>query len=932
MTVTLTLLLTDVVDSTALAERLGDHCMAEVWSAHDRAARDLFVRFDGQEIDRTDGFLATFRDTRAALAFAEAFHLEMAALGARFGIVFQARIGVHRGEVILLRAADDDRARGAKPVEVEGLAKPAAARVMSIALGGQTLVSGEARRDADGQGGNGGEHGEALRFVSHGHYRMKGVTEPIELFEPDRPGAPLVPPPDAAKVHRVVRDGDAWRPAREIPHALPVARDAFVGRAACLREVARRIDAGARLVTLVGIGGAGKSRLAQQYARSWLGEFPGGAWFCDLSEACDDEGWVSAVAAGLGLTLDASDPQAQVLHAIRGRGRCLVVLDNCEQLTRAAGPTLARWLAGTRDACFLVTSREVLGTRGEDVYFLPALAPDDAAQLFRARAATAGSTEVLDDRVVRALVELLDRLPLALELAAARTRVMTAQQVLERMGERFRLLVSSGPPSRQSTLRATLDWSWELLGVDEQAALAQLSVFEGGFDLASAERVLALPSAWCVDVVQSLVDKSLLQRPSGGRFGMLTTVRDYAAEALRRVHGGREAMHRHGLCFAAHAEDDVTGDTSAHPVPSSERHRRRAFDLDNCIAAARRAIERGDAAVAAGAARAAWRVLARVGPFDSGLRLLEIVVAMPALAERHRVLVVLDALHAMMLTGRGVEAYPRAEALLAEVRAAGDDALAARLLARLGAICYWVGRLGPSVGFLEEALALAQRLADVETTAAASSTAAAVHCMRGDWDAAADTCQRACALYQRLGDDIEAGAALTTMGFIHRHRLEWRAAFDAFDASLAQARAAGQPWREAMCLLNMADTRRDAGNDDDALDAYAKSEALADACGDRRLLGWVHAGRGRLHLRRGAHARAAASLQQAEGLLRSVSGRVGLAKMLCSRAELDDATGERARAERALGEAREIAEALDVGERSELRRFLREASDALGAS
>jgi class 3 adenylate cyclase len=277
------LLLTDVVDSTALSETLGDAEMAVLWAAHDRLARDLLPHWRGREIDKTDGMLLLFDAAPDAVAYAIAYHRALATLDPPL----KARAGLHVGPVILRENSPSDVARGAKPIEAEGAAKAVAARVMSIANGGQTLLSADARNTL----------GEiALRLESHGHWRMKGIAEPLELFEIGAADAPFAPPPDAAKCYRVVREGEVWLPVRDIRRNLPAERDAFVGRKALLLELAHRLDTGARLVSVLGIGGAGKTRLVTRFGWSWLGDFPGGAWFCDLSQARSLDGIVHAVA------------------------------------------------------------------------------------------------------------------------------------------------------------------------------------------------------------------------------------------------------------------------------------------------------------------------------------------------------------------------------------------------------------------------------------------------------------------------------------------------------------------------------------------------------------------------------------------------------------------------------------------------------------
>ena len=303
------LLLTDVVDSTALSEKMGAAATATLWAAHDRYARDLLPIWRGREVDRTDGMLLLFDAPGDAAEFALAYHRALAALDPPLF----ARAGLHLGPVVLRENSASDVARGAKRLEVDGTPKALTARVMAIAGGGQTLLSADAR-NALGE--------TARRIESHGHWRLKGIALPIELFEIGDVGAPFIPPADAAKAYRVVLQDDVWLPVREIRNSLPADRDTFVGRRDTLDDLAQRFDAGFRLVSVLGIGGTGKTRLAARFGWTWLGDYPGGVWFCDLCQARGVDGIAFAVAQGLDVPLGKGDPVAQLGHAIVGRGKC----------------------------------------------------------------------------------------------------------------------------------------------------------------------------------------------------------------------------------------------------------------------------------------------------------------------------------------------------------------------------------------------------------------------------------------------------------------------------------------------------------------------------------------------------------------------------------------------------------------------------------
>jgi predicted ATPase/class 3 adenylate cyclase len=589
------LLLTDVVDSTALAESLGDARMAAIWEAHDRVARDLLPRHDGREIDKTDGMLLLFSEPADAVRYAVAYHAGLAALSDHEGVRLAARAGLHVGEVYLRENAADDVARGAKPLEVEGLAKPMAARVMSLGAGGQTLVSGDAM-DALGT------VPDDLDSRLHGHYRLKGVEDPVPLYEIGAVDvAPFLPPEDAAKAYRVVQRRGVWGPVSEVPNNLPAQRNAFFGRTRELRELADRVAGEQRLVTLMGPGGTGKSRLSLEFARRWRGDWPGGTWFCELEDVATADELVAAVARIAGVRLEGGDAVAWVGTMLAEREPTLFLLDTFEQLVDHAA-VIGRWIALAPNTAWVVSSRERLQLDAEHVVRLEALRVPaegasiaailtcEAVQLFATRARAASARFTLDARTAPAvgtLVRLLDGMPLAIELAAARAPVMSADKMVKRMSQRFKLLASKrrGVNRRQATLRGAIDWSWDLIEPHERLALAQCAVFRGGFTLEAAEAVLDLDAwddaPWPVDVVQGLVDKSLLRTMEARGpdrvdldeplLGMYQSIRDYADEKLRDVRPSTSLASRPALRErrgrAARAQRDAGGDGRAGVGP-----------------------------------------------------------------------------------------------------------------------------------------------------------------------------------------------------------------------------------------------------------------------------------------------------------------------------------------------------------------------------
>jgi predicted ATPase/class 3 adenylate cyclase len=874
------LLLTDLVDSAALAQQLGDTAMGAVWAAHDRSARDLLRQWRGREIDKTDGFLLLFDSAVDGLGYALAYHRTLADLetglrGSHPGLRLRARAGLHVGQVTLRETPAADVARGAKPLEVDGLSKPVAARVMATALGRQTLLTQQALQAIGSI---------PQRVLSHGHWRVKGLPEPLELFEVGEPDAPFLPPPDGDKAYRVVQRGDLWLPVREMRHSLPGERDDFVGRGAMLRELSQRFDQGARLVSLLGIGGCGKTRLAVRFGWVVMGDFPGGVWFCDLAPARSLDGLVSAVAQGLDVPLGKDDPVVQLGQAIAGRGDCLVILDNFEHLSRHAGDTLGPWLARAPQASFLVTTREVLGMSGEATIALQPLRPADAERLFLRRAAAAKSDFAPDAdelAAVAKLVMLLDGLPLAIELAASRVRTLSPHALLSRMSERFKLLTSSGGRmDRQSTLRAAFDWSWDLMSMAEKTALAQLSVFEGSFTLEAAEAVLDLQhlasAPGPMDAVISLVDKSFVRTLAGDRFDLLVSVQAYAAEHLhtegRYTGSGQKArqaaLMRHARWYAALGPERAVQDDCA--------------DLDNLAAACRRAVQEGRGQLAADALRGAWGALSRRGPFHAGIELATAVCALPGLTPQTAAHATAVLGHALECCGHRAQAQTHFVTALDRARQAGDKVAQAEVLVRLGGLRGQAGKAD-----LDTALALARESKDAVVETSALNALGTLDFQQGQIAQAQLHYDAALALARRTGHRRWEGSLLGNLGNLHASR-------GAMDLARAQMQGALQIARELNDLQRLGNGLNSLGKLaflqgklEDAATLTEQAHGVACDLGHTALLGAVLCNLGLIYGSAGRHAEALSRLKAALQLTRDmgqgratgqVLGHLGLAQ------------------------------------------------------
>jgi len=967
------LVLTDIVDSTALVERLGDEASARLWAAHDRLARDLLHRWHGREIDKADGLLMLFDQAADALNFVWAYHRALATLA----VPLQARAGLHAGALTLRENDPADVALGAKLLEVDGIAKPTTARVMAIAQGGQTLLTAEACAALGDPAAALGQAGALLR--SCGHWRAKGLQAPFELFEFVAPGAPALPPPaSSAKAYRVARQGAHWLPVEHVERQLPAERDAFVGRSQALAQIAARLGDGARLLSLVGIGGCGKTRLAVHFAWAWLGDFPGGVWFCDLAAARTLDGIVRAVAATLDLPLSAEDSVRQIGQAIAARGRCLLVLDNFEQVQGHAEATLGHWLDRASQASFLVTTREVLGLPGEQVFALAPLDPDEAAELFTRRAQSAQSAQAAsgghppsaqDEAAIGPLVRLLDGLPLAIELAAARVRVMPTRLLLQRMSERFKLLASSGGRrDRQATLRATFDWSWDLLSAPDRAALAQLSVFEGGFTLEAAEAVLDLgpddAARWPADAVHSLVDKSFVRPGADDRFDLLSSMQAYAAEHLRtpgHFDGSgpaalQAAQARHAAYFAALGDERA----AAH----------QGVELENLVAACRWAAASDQTQTAVDLLDGAWAALRLRGPFRIGAELAAQLQALAGLDAAQTASVRRVAGQALVASGQLAEARPHFEAALRLAGDAGDRLGQARALCQLGhldlaagqadaaqrgyaqalhgaqalhdqglecEVRNGLGTLHDTLGQLDEALqqyqaglAVARRAGDLHREAGLRGNIGNVHASQGRMAEALADYEAALHAAREVGDRVYEGNMLCNLGYLHLTEgrpLDGRASFE---PALAIARDLGHAQLECIVLCNLALVDDALGRRPDAMHHYEAALAIARQLRSHRSEGQILGYLGPLMAAEGRLDDARRSLEAGARLLAEVSDRFSLGVLVGNWAEVEALAGQTATARELLDQATALARDIGAGPASELGLSLARVARLLG--
>ena len=495
---TVTFLFTDVEGSTKLLHALGADAYAEALAEHRRLIREACASEGGVEVDtQGDAFFFAFPNAPGAIAAASAF-TEAPSAGP-----ISARVGLHTGTPLLT-----DEGYVGDDVHF-------AARVASSGHGGQVVLSRATAELVE------------LSLTDLGEHRLKDIEGAVSIFQ--------------------LGDG-SFPPLKTISNTnLPRPASSFVGRDAELEEVLSRIEGGARLVTLTGPGGTGKTRLALEAASSLVPSYKAGVFWVGLASLRDP----SLVSETIAQTLGAKNG----LTAHIAEREMLLLLDNLEQVIDVA-PELSSVLSVCPNLTLLVTSRELLRIQGEVEYSVPPLAEPDAVALFCERAQVDSNEEIAE------LCVRLDSLPLAVELAAARVKALAPAQILERVSSRLDLLKGGRDADpRQQTLRATIEWSYELLSLEEQQLLGRLSVFAGGCTLEAAEAVASAS----LDTLQSLVEKSLLRYTSseaGSRYWMLETIRDYAGERLVDRDEAVSVKGRHGQWFlglATEAEPRLHG-------------------------------------------------------------------------------------------------------------------------------------------------------------------------------------------------------------------------------------------------------------------------------------------------------------------------------------------------------------------------------------
>jgi predicted ATPase/class 3 adenylate cyclase len=782
---TLTFLFTDIEGSTSKWEEQPEQ-MAQAVGHHDALLRDAVLSHGGRIVKTTgDGIYAAFPTPAEGLSAVIEIQLALLDPAATAGMALRVRCGLHMGAV---QSRDND---------YFGSTINRTARIMNAAHGGQILVSqavADAVKDALPQG---------VELRGLGTVRLKGLSTSEAVFQVVHAG--------------LYQNFPALRELEATPNNLPQQLTSFVGRERERAEIEEMLG-GTRLLTLLGMGGLGKTRLSLQVGTSVMDEYSDGVWFIDLQTIRDDSLVVSEAARVLGVREEPGRPLLQTLSAHLKTRKVMLIVDNCEQVIEACAELANAVLRGAPEVRIIATSRIALRVPGEQTYVvqpLPvpirgdggveALQKSPAVQLFVERAKLHKPNFALTEKEAPAVSELVFRLegiPLALELAAARVRSLAVADINKRLNDRYKILTGGDRTlqARQQTLRALVDWSYDLLEEGEQVLLARLSVFAGGFGLAAVETVCGvdpLTPEDVLDVVTSLVEKSLLrveESEDGARYRLLETIRDYAREKLIMRDELFKFAAAHCDYYFVMAKAANRGSKGAE---QGEWNRRVETELDNIRAAINYALEGGGDPI----------IAVKLGVALQGF---------------------------WILRGYATEGrrYVRAALDLPQIQ--GSDIARAWALYVGAALAHSQGNHTEAKGMLEACLELRRKLGEAVDIAATLSTLSLVRLHAGDAEGAFAGEQEALAIFRQIDNPIGEAIGLLHLGQIHGYVGEERKAIEHLEQCLSIAQRINYSEVESECEVNLGELELDAGDVAAAGRRFTRALAVCRDAGDKR--------------------------------------------------------------------------------------------------
>ena len=907
---TVTILFTDIEDSTKLIHHLGD-LYKDVLSEYRRMLRDAFQEGGGYEIDsQGEGFFIAFQRARDSLVAAVAAQREIVSHSWPEGASVRVAIGLHTGEPALTEGG------------YVGLDVHRTASICSAAHGGQILLS-QTTYDLV-------EHGlpEGVSLSDLGKHRLKDLQHPERIFQLTHPDLHTdFPPLNSLDI---------------LPTNLPIQLTSFIGREAEIAEVKRLLSL-SRLLTLTGSGGCGKTRLALQVAADLLKEFSDGVWLVELASLSDHASLPQVLASALGVSEQRGRPLMTTISDYLQSKHILLVLDNCEHLIEACATLADGLLKVCPRLQILATSQEVMGIAGETACRVPSLSlpnPEHLGSLEASDLKRYESVLLFIDRAVAALPDFtvternaplvthicqrLDGIPLAIELAAARVKALGVEDIANLLDDRFRLLTSGSRTAlpRQQTLRAAMDWSYDLLGEAEQMLLSRLSAFAGGWTLAAAEAVARDAEMDILDLTMRLVDKSLVvveesERGDGveeTRYHLLETIRHYGWEKLKEAGVESELGKRHGdwfLALAERAELEIRGPNQVMWLDRLEREHdnlRAALEWSNG--------EEGDSEVTLRLAGALWWFWYVRGYFSEGFGWLG------------------ESLSEEKISAAEDKASSRDDDASSEVGA--TTLVRARVLYRAGSLAWYQGDYERAQSLCEESLDLLRQLEDKGGIASSLIILGLVTASQGDYERAVAMCEESLSLLRELGDKWSIASALFILGeVLVRYQEDFERTTDLCQESLGLFRELGDRWGIANALRVLAVVVGYQGDYGRAMELCGESLSLLRELGDKgggianslRILG-------RVAYYQGDYARALELYKESLILLRELGDKAGIAECLEGLVGVAVAGEKPERAAKLSGAAEALRQAIGAlpmpSDRAEYDRSVAKAGSQLG--
>ena len=818
---TVTFLFTDIEGSTRLLQQLGER-YAEVLAHYRQFVRSAVQDRDGREVDtQGDALFAAFPRARDAVAAAVAAQRAIGAHAWPENLSLRVRMGLHTGESLGVETG------------YVGMDVHRAARICAAGHGGQILVS-RTTRDlvADTL-----PDGVTLRDL--GEHRLKDLAQPNHLFQVVAPDLPT--------------DFPSLKSLDALPNNLPRQLTSFIGREKEMAEVKRLLST-AYLVTLTGVGGSGKTRFALQVAAEVVDRYSEGVWWVQLASLSESSLVPQAVASALGIReTRGRSPMDALLDDLRHK-KLLLVLDNAEHLISACAnlaDTLLRGCAGLR---VLVTSREALRIEGEHIYPLPplslpspgmllpvaTLARVEAVRLFVDRAIAARPSFALSEQNAAAALQIcqrLDGIPLALELAAARMRALSVEQIATRLDDQFRMLTDGSRTAlpRHQTLRATMDWSYELLTESERLLYRRLAVFGGSFNLEAVEAVFSGADLleWTIlDLLTRLVEKSLVvtgDRAGEVRYHLLEPARQYALGKLRETAEASDVQTRHRDFFLALAEQGHLGLATAERMVWQARV---ASDHDNIRAALRWSIDHHSLEDSTRLGASMARFWASRGLLNEGLAWLAELRKLEDQASPRARAGLLSATGLLAFEiGEQRQAAEATEHALAIFRHLGDRQGIEVCLRLLGMAELEIGRYERAAALLDEAARLPRERGDIDAEAEALRQRGYLAVKQGDYALATKTLERSLAMVRQTGKRRSIGLATGHLAQAYFYQGQSDRAIAMLSEALDHVQAVEHGTGTAYFLNLLGLALVEKGDRQGAAEAYGKCISLARATG-----------------------------------------------------------------------------------------------------